>query len=49
MGAVVPSPRRNRQLKKRLVTAFGVVVAATSLVSCFKRAPKEDDTSDKGP
>src|ERR1700761_9398908 len=31
----------------KLYTAFGVVLAATSLVSCFKRASKEDDSSNK--
>jgi hypothetical protein len=35
-------------MKKKLVTACGVVLAATSLVSCFKKTAKEDDTSDKG-
>jgi hypothetical protein len=34
-------------MKKKLYTACAIVLAATSLPSCFKRAPKEDDSTDK--
>ena len=35
-------------MKKKLWTACGIVLAGTTLVSCSKRAAKDDDTSDKG-